>query len=69
MSFVMGASDTAARSRPDAPDRRAASYIEPGLFDGAAAVRDWPFGSLAPMAYDLIMADPPWRFGLRSEEG
>lgn len=47
----------------------AASYIEPGLFDGAAAVRAWPFGALEPMAYDFIMADPPWRFELRSEKG
>lgn len=45
------------------------SYIEPGLFDGAARVRDWPFGALAPMGYDLIMADPPWRFELYSERG
>jgi N6-adenosine-specific RNA methylase IME4 len=45
------------------------SYIEPGLFDGAGAVRDWPFAGLEPMAYDFIMADPPWRFELRSEEG
>lgn len=22
----------------------------------------WPFGTLAPLTYDLIMADPPWRF-------
>lgn len=23
---------------------------------------DWPFGDLRPISYDLIVADPPWRF-------
>lgn len=45
------------------------SYIAPGLFDGAAAPRAWPFGDLVPGAYDLIMADPPWHFELYSEAG
>jgi N6-adenosine-specific RNA methylase IME4 len=30
---------------------------------------DWPFGDLNPHAFDLIMADPPWRFDLRSQAG
>lgn len=29
----------------------------------------WPFGSLDPHSYDLIMADPPWDFSLHSEKG
>lgn len=29
----------------------------------------WPFDGLAPMAYDLIMADPPWRFVTYSDKG
>lgn len=30
---------------------------------GAGPLFDpWPFGDLAPQAFDLIMADPPWRF-------
>jgi N6-adenosine-specific RNA methylase IME4 len=29
----------------------------------------WPFGSLAPMSADIILADPPWAFLLRSESG
>ena len=27
----------------------------------------WPFAPLTPLSYDFVMADPPWRFGLRSE--
>jgi N6-adenosine-specific RNA methylase IME4 len=45
------------------------SYVEPGLFDGAKAVSAWPFGSLSPRSYHLIMADPPWHFEVRSEKG
>jgi len=30
---------------------------------------DWPFGNLAPMSFDVVLADPPWRFNLRSEKG
>lgn len=41
----------------------------PSLFPGAALVPDWPFGDLAPMSADVIMADPPWRFRLYSEAG
>ncbi len=48
--------------------RSAASYIAPGMFD-VDAPRAWPFGDLVPGAYDLIMADPPWRFELRSAAG
>lgn len=29
----------------------------------------WPFGLLAPFGFDMIMADPPWAFGLRSDRG
>jgi len=29
----------------------------------------WPFAGLELFAYDLIMADPPWHFRLRSEAG
>ncbi|MFY9293324.1 MAG: MT-A70 family methyltransferase [Methylorubrum rhodinum] len=29
----------------------------------------WPFDPLAPLGFDLIMADPPWRFSLRSFKG
>ena len=29
----------------------------------------WPFDPLRPLAYDVIVADPPWRFDLRSERG
>lgn len=47
---------------------RAASFISPGMFD-VDAPSAWPFGDLVPGAYDLIMADPPWRFQLRSEAG
>jgi N6-adenosine-specific RNA methylase IME4 len=30
---------------------------------------DWPFGDMRPLSYDLIMADPPWLFSLRSAKG
>lgn len=30
---------------------------------------DWPFGDLNPHSFDLIMADPPWAFELRSAKG
>jgi len=29
----------------------------------------WPFGDLQPGAYNMIVADPPWRFLLRSAKG
>jgi N6-adenosine-specific RNA methylase IME4 len=29
----------------------------------------WPFGDLPSLAYEVIMADPPWAFELRSEKG
>lgn len=29
----------------------------------------WPFGFLQPLAFDVIMADPPWTFKTRSEKG
>lgn len=45
-----------------------ASFLRPGLFD-PVAIRNWPFHPLQPQAYDLIMADPPWRFELYSQKG
>lgn len=30
---------------------------------------EWPFDSLVPLTYELIMADPPWRFELYSDAG
>lgn len=41
--------------------------------DGSAAAPEglrpahWPWGDLAPRAYDVIVADPPWRFELHNE--
>ena len=29
----------------------------------------WPFSPLAPLSYDLIMADPPWRYKNWSAKG
>jgi N6-adenosine-specific RNA methylase IME4 len=34
-----------------------------------AALNGWPFGDLPMFGFDLIMADPPWRFQLWSEKG
>lgn len=36
------------------------------LFD---PVRPWAFNDLRPHAYNLIVADPPWLYQLRSEKG
>jgi len=30
---------------------------------------DWPFDGIRPFSFDLILADPPWHFELRSEAG
>ena len=30
---------------------------------------NWPFGDLQPLSYDLIMADPPWRFANWAKAG
>ncbi len=30
---------------------------------------DWPFDPFQPMGYDVILADPPWRFETRSTKG
>lgn len=43
------------------------SYVAPDMFRAAPAA--WPFAGLEPQAYDVIMADPPWRFALRSKRG
>jgi N6-adenosine-specific RNA methylase IME4 len=29
----------------------------------------WPFDALPPLSYDVILADPPWHFDLRSAAG
>lgn len=29
----------------------------------------WPFGDIPPMSADIILADPPWNFVLRSKNG
>lgn len=29
----------------------------------------WPFDPLRPLSYDVIMADPPWAFEVRSDRG
>lgn len=29
----------------------------------------WPFGDLTPMKYGVILADPPWKYIMRSESG
>lgn len=42
---------------------------QPCMFPGPVLrPGNWPFGDLEPWGYDLIMADPPWRFELYSEE-
>ena len=30
---------------------------------------DWPFAHLTPMKYGAILADPPWKYAMRSEKG
>jgi len=46
------------------------STAQPVLFTGRQLRPGaWPFGRLEPWAFDLIMADPPWRFELWSEKG
>lgn len=30
---------------------------------------DWPFGSLTPMKYGAILADPAWKYIMRSDKG
>lgn len=51
-------------------DDKAPHHDEPCMFDGRTLRRGhWPFNDLEPWSYDLIMADPPWRFKLYSEKG
>jgi len=45
------------------------SYTCPDLFDGAARIGAWPFAGLRAGVYQLIMADPPWRFATYSAAG
>lgn len=42
---------------------------EPLLFAEAEMRPSWPWPELPAHAFDLIMADPPWRFELYSERG
>lgn len=38
--------------------------------DAAEGMRaTWPFGKARPLSYRMILADPPWRFTLRSPKG
>ncbi|MDB5597402.1 MAG: hypothetical protein JWM36_4363 [Hyphomicrobiales bacterium] len=30
---------------------------------------EWPFGDMRPFSFDLVVADPPWQFDLRSSNG
>lgn len=32
-------------------------------------MRDWPFSPYRPFSFDVVCADPPWLFSLRSEKG
>ena len=45
-----------------------ASFIEPDMFSKPTNAV-WPFGSLEPRAYSLIMIDCAWRFLTRSPKG
>ena len=45
------------------------SFVQPDLLSPERTLAAWPFGDLAPMSYDLIMADPPWRFETYSKAG
>ncbi len=47
------------------PPLAATSYLELRMMDQM----DWPFGDLQMFGYDMIMADPPWRFETRSPNG
>ncbi len=39
------------------------------MFPAPRPRKPWPFGGLERWGYDLVMADPPWRFELYSERG
>jgi N6-adenosine-specific RNA methylase IME4 len=43
------------------------TFIQPDMF--SPGVKEWPFGSLEPQAYSLIMIDCAWHFDTRSEKG
>ena len=45
------------------------SFVQPDLLSPERTLTDWPFGELAPLAYDFLMADPPWRFETYSALG
>jgi N6-adenosine-specific RNA methylase IME4 len=44
------------------------SFLQPDFFSRSGPTV-WPFGSLAPHAYGLIMIDPPWHYELYSDKG
>lgn len=39
------------------------------MLDSSASANRWPFDPLPLFGFDVIMADPPWLFELRSEAG
>ena len=43
------------------------SFVQPDMFSPSPAA--WPFGTLTPHKYGLVMIDCPWRFLTRSEKG
>lgn len=45
------------------------SFVQPDMLAPDRTLPDWPFGDLQPLAYDFLMADPPWRFETYSELG
>lgn len=44
-------------------------HSTPLMFSEAEMRGAWPWQEFAPNSFDLIMADPPWRFELRSAKG
>lgn len=45
------------------------SYVQPDMLSPARTTAAWPFGELVPLGYNLIMADPPWKFETQSDAG
>jgi N6-adenosine-specific RNA methylase IME4 len=70
MTMTVGKRTEAMTPKPIPSGSTAVMSRQPCMFPGAALRPDgWPFGDLEPWSYDLIMADPPWRFELWSEAG
>ena len=45
-------------------------FVDLSLFDGNHIRHgNWPFGTISPFCWDLIMADPPWEFQTYSAKG